>query len=72
MVSKGSIDIKVDWHKLQLSFIKTGKIRVTELAVEFQKNIFRNDGLIGYKALKINHSKEHFRNAALKGPCIVN
>ena len=42
-----------------------------DLVVEFQKNIFRNDGLIGCKALKINNSKECFRNAAFKGPCMV-
>ena len=32
--------------------IKNGKIRMTGWAVVFQKNIFKNDGLIGYKALK--------------------
>ena len=47
--------------------IINSKIRMTDLAVEFQKNIFRKDGLIGYKALKINNSKECFPNAALKG-----
>ena len=36
----------------------TEKIRMTDLTVEFQKDIFRNDGLIGYKTLKINSSKE--------------
>ena len=50
--------------------MKNRKIRMTDLAVEFQKNIFRNDGL-GYKALKINNSKECFRNAAFKGSCMV-
>ena len=30
----------------------TEKIRMTDLTVEFQKDIFRNDGLIGYKTLK--------------------
>ena len=40
---------------------------MTDLAVEFQKNIFRNNSLIGYKALKIKISKERFRNAAPKG-----
>ena len=50
---------------------KNGKIRMTDLAVEFKKNIFRNDGLIGYEALEINCSKERFCNAALKEPCIV-
>ena len=51
--------------------MKNRKITMTDLAVEFQKNIFRNDGLIGYKALKINNSKECFRNAAFKGSCMV-
>ena len=44
---------------------------MTDLTVEFQKDMFRNDGLIGYKTLKMSSSKEHFCNAAVKGPCIV-
>ena len=49
----------------------TKKNRITDLTVQFQKDVVRNDGLIGYKTLKINSSKERFRNAAVKGPCIV-
>ena len=64
---EGSVKFKVDWHKLQRTFIKNGKMRMTDLGVEFQKNMFRNNGLIGYKALKIKRSKEHFCNAAPKG-----
>ena len=45
---------------------------MTDLTVEFQKNIFRNDKfLLGYKTLKMSSSKERFCNADVKGPCIV-
>ena len=39
--------------------IKNGKIRMIDLAVEFQMNVFRNDGLIGYKALNITLFKRN-------------
>ena len=71
VVSKGSIKFKLDLYKLQWTLIKNGKIKMTDLAVEFQKNICKNNGLIGYKALEINCSKERFCNAALKEPYIV-
>ena len=40
---------------------------MTDLAVEFQKNIFRNNRLMDYKNLKIKSSKERFCNATPKG-----
>ena len=44
---------------------------MTDRTLKFQKDIFRNDSLIGYKALIVNTLKKSFHNAAVQGPCIV-